>query len=255
MSQRRVSPEGWDVQETMRVLLPAIAWHLHKTTSSGLIGQQELHHLLVETLQQNDERLSENEVHSRASQFRRNVSEMTVIRIGEYSQHLQQNPEAMLDSFAPLGCQARQLPLSDDLLKDEMTKGRVLFLLDGLDEIIDTKQRREVAQRIEEFALSHPQCRILVTSRIVGYREAQLGGEFSQFTISPFEDKEIRRFAENWYQALGTPESAEELVKAIQDNPPIRRLASNPLLITVIALIHWRGTKLPHHRVTLSPGR
>ncbi|MBI3796776.1 MAG: hypothetical protein HY268_07390 [Deltaproteobacteria bacterium] len=112
--------------------------------------------------------------------------------------------------------------------------------------------RREVARCIEEFVQTHPHCRVVVTSRIVGYREARLGERFSQFTISPFEDGEIRRFAENWYRALGRPkDGAGPLVQAIQASPSVRRLAANPLLLTVIALLHWRGTKLPHHRVTL----
>ena len=173
------------------------------------------------------------------------------VRIGLYSQHLQQNPEATLDDYAPLGCQLFQLPMTDELLKTAMAQGRVLFLLDGLDEIIDTTQRREVAQRVEQFARAHAQCPIIVTSRIVGYREAHLSGEFSQFTIRPFEEPEIRKFAESWYQSLGMPNSADALVNAIQGNDSIRKLASNPLLLTVIALIHHRGDKLPHHRVKL----
>ena len=174
------------------------------------------------------------------------------VRIGEYAQHLQHSPAATLDTFAPLSCQARQLPLSDELLTDALDRNRVVFLLDGLDEVIAAGQRREVARRIEEFARAHPPCRVIVTSRIVGYREGQLGGGFPQFTISPFADPEIRRFAEKWYGALGEPAgNAERLVRAIQDNLSVRRLAANPLLLTVIALIHWRGTKLPNHRVTL----
>src|SRR5262249_36067390 len=89
------------------------------------------------------------------------------IRIGEYAQHLQANPQAPLDAFAPLSRQVRQLPLFDTLLNDAMGQGRVLFLLDGLDEIIETGQRREIARRIEEFARDHLQCRMIVTSRIV----------------------------------------------------------------------------------------
>src|SRR5262249_43598619 len=138
-----------------------------------------------------------------------------------------------------------------ELLKDALAQGHVFFLLDGLDEIINPGQRREIAQHLVHYARLHPQCRLLVTSRLVGYREAQLGGEFVQYTIRPFEDNEIGRFAQEWYAALELPANAEELVRAIQDNTSIRRLASNPLLLTVIALMHWRGTKLPHHRVTL----
>lgn len=93
---------------------------------------------------------------------------------------------------------------------------------------------------------------MIVTSRLVGYREMQLGGAFVQFTISPFADEDIRRFAEKWYAALGVPDDAKQLVQAIQENPSVRRLAANPLLLTVIALIHWRGgTKLPHQRAKL----
>src|SRR5262249_53641230 len=98
------------------------------------------------------------------------------IRISEYAQYLQGYPETLLDTFAPASCQARQLPLTDALLKDAMARGGVIFLLDGLDEIIDTQQRREVAQRLEQFAWYHSQCRVLVTSRVVSYREAQLRG-------------------------------------------------------------------------------
>lgn len=160
------------------------------------------------------------------------------VRVGLYAQHLKEkDPDTTLDEYAPFGCQVFQLPLTPELLKAEMERGRALFLLDGLDEIIDTAQRREVAQRVEAFARTCPSCPIVITSRIVGYREAPLSGEFSQFTISPFSEPEIRRFAENWYQALGMPNNASALVDAILGNESIRRLASNPLLLTVIALI------------------
>lgn len=173
------------------------------------------------------------------------------VRVGEYAQHVQQNPEAALDDFALTTSQSRDLPLTAPLLEDAKARGRALFLFDGLDEVIETGLRREMARRVEAFALDNPQCRVLVTSRVVGYREAQLGAGFAQFDIGPFEDDEIRLFAERWYEALGKPENAASLVEALSGNPSIRRLASNPLLLTVIALIHWRGTRLPHHRAKL----
>ena len=63
----------------------------------------------------------------------------------------------------------------------------------------------------------------------------------------PPEDDDIRRFIDQWYAALQElPESAVELWKAIEDSPSVRRLAANPLLLTVIALMHHRLAKLPH---------
>src|SRR5262249_43533224 len=54
------------------------------------------------------------------------------IRLGEYAQHLQHHSVTTLEAFAPAGCQVHQLPLTDELLKDAVMRGRVLFLLDGL---------------------------------------------------------------------------------------------------------------------------
>ena len=79
MSHRHVSPEGWDAPETMQLLLPTVAWHLHHTTSTGLIRQKALHSLLVDVLQEHNPGMSERDAHTRASQFRRNVSEFSGI--------------------------------------------------------------------------------------------------------------------------------------------------------------------------------
>lgn len=174
------------------------------------------------------------------------------VRIGEYSQHLQHHPATTIEEYAPQGCQARQLPLSEELLRAALASNQAVFLLDGLDEVIATDFRRAVAEQLAAFARRHPQCRMFVTSRIVGYRETQLSNDFTQFTIRPFDDSEIQHFAQRWYAALGEPASnAERLVEAITGNASVRRLAANPLLLTVIALIHWRGTKLPQHRAKL----
>src|SRR5262249_55716800 len=79
MSQRRVSPEGWDAQQALRLFLPTIAWHIHHTTASGLIGHERLQSLLVEALQRDDPGASKLDAHARVSQFLRNVSEFNGI--------------------------------------------------------------------------------------------------------------------------------------------------------------------------------
>ncbi|MGE0126792.1 MAG: NACHT domain-containing NTPase [Blastocatellales bacterium] len=171
------------------------------------------------------------------------------VRVGLYAQHLKDHPDATIADFAPR--QDAQLPLTEELLQDAMQKGKVLFLLDGLDEIIATSQRREVAQAVDAFAREHPDCPVIVTSRVVGYREAALSSEFEQFTIRPFDDEEIKAFINHWHEAVGQPELAASLIETIERQEPIRKLASNPLLLTVTALIHLRNVKLPNRRVEL----
>ena len=52
--------------------------------------------------------------------------------------------------------------------------GLALVVFDGLDEIFDTAVREQVIRQIEAFAGRYPQVRVLVTTRVVGYRRATL---------------------------------------------------------------------------------
>ena len=171
------------------------------------------------------------------------------VRIGLYAQHLKDHPDATVAEFAPK--QNYQLPLTEELLLHEMERGKALFLLDGLDEIVDTAQRQDVARRVNEFASDNPDCPVIVTSRIVGYPAASLGSSFEQFTVRPFDDEEIESFVRHWYQTLGETDRADDLIESLKGNPSVRRLATNPLLLTVTSLIHRRKTKLPSRRVEL----
>ena len=76
-------------------------------------------------------------------------------------------------------------------------------------------------------------------------------------------EQQIRRFLERWCQVVEdaqTPELPHEqhhqtaqreingIMKAIHDAPGVRRLAVNPLLLRILALIHRTGAQLPQKR-------
>jgi HEAT repeat protein len=152
-------------------------------------------------------------------------------------------------------------------LLDALQQGKALLLLDGLDEVIDTGDRAQIAREIEDFvAALHPHNRVIVTSRITGYREAALGGDYQHFTLLDLERPQIERFLTRWCQAqerfLSKDASAEEIARraqleidgilqAVDENPGVQRLAVNPLLLTILALIHRNGARLPNRRVEL----
>jgi len=59
-----------------------------------------------------------------------------------------------------------------------------------------------------------------------------------------------------WYDAIKSEisesthtEGADDLIQALRAKPQIARMAANPLLLTIIVLMHWRGVKLPSRRV------
>ncbi|MEZ4677613.1 MAG: HEAT repeat domain-containing protein [Caldilineaceae bacterium] len=163
-----------------------------------------------------------------------------------------------------------------DLLQSELTAGGCLVLLDGLDEIVEADDRRGVVQRIEDFIRRHDQGgqrggnRFLVTSRIAGYRSAPLvgsGGEpLPHYVVQEMDDEQIGRFLDRWCRAVEdfqTPDLSEEarhatakreidgIQAAISKTSGVRRLAGNPLMLRVLALIHRTGARLPQKRVEL----
>ena len=146
-----------------------------------------------------------------------------------------------------------------NLFKWAIENGKALILLDGLDEVIDAAHRMKVSEEIRKLLTSFLNNKYVVTSRLIGYESVRLAG-FEHFIIQPFERKDIEHFAKRWYRAIAeesdknfkeAEKNANELIEAIFRNKSIERLATNPLLMTIIALIHYRGKKLPNRRVEL----
>ncbi len=146
-----------------------------------------------------------------------------------------------------------------------LRQGKAVILLDGLDEVADPNLRRRVSEMVDAFARAYAGCRFVVTSRIVGYIDTvKLGGEFAVATVKDFSLDDIRAFLTNWHRAIavgmmGATEAAfrfaeaqtRQLLDAIQSNNRILELAINPLMLTVIALVHRDRVKLPDRRAEL----
>lgn len=179
--------------------------------------------------------------------------------------------QALLDyltqyGFSEMGFTAEQERLElRTQFEVKLSNGRVLWLLDGLDEQRDQHVQKRTVQAIEALRQHYPGNRFVVTSRIVGYDAAPLGGGFNTATLEPFNDEQMSQFFQRWYYAVEKSEDivddkhtlkratdkAAQLLEQIKLNPGIRLLAANPLLCTIIGLIQRQGATLPELRVEL----
>ncbi len=147
------------------------------------------------------------------------------------------------------------------LIKHALAAGEALILIDGLDEVGKPALRQRVKERVGDFVAdpAFDDNQIVITTRIVGYERSGLIGRFPHFTLAELEDEQIREFVDNWYgaihsempDAIDVPSERQQLLDAITSNESIHRLARNPLLLTIIALIKWQGRALPDQRVLL----
>lgn len=148
-----------------------------------------------------------------------------------------------------------------DFILHHLQTGRVILLFDGVDELPDLSFKTLVRERVESMATSFPGNTVIVTSRIAGYEaEARFSGycAFDHRQMAPLRDREIRRFAEDWHAARTEDEKdrrrqVAELMRILTDpeSQPIRELARNPLLLTIMVLVHRVDAMLPDERVVL----
>lgn len=128
--------------------------------------------------------------------------------------------------------------------------GGAITVFDGLDEILNVRERRQVAERIEIFVRLYPNCPVLVTSRISGYANTPLADDlFSLFIILPFDDAEVQRYVDSWF-ALDEDVSPGILQKnktTFFDNIQRldQRLYRNPLSLALLCNLSKANGYLP----------
>ncbi|MEW6668488.1 MAG: SUMF1/EgtB/PvdO family nonheme iron enzyme [Thermodesulfobacteriota bacterium] len=155
---------------------------------------------------------------------------------------------------------AQNLRFAKDALEAALERGEAMLLLDGLDEIQDASNQGLVRDVILAFQKRYKKARMLVTCRVLSYQEESARFEgVPFFDLAPFDEEMISAFIKAWYTELQrleikSHEEADGMVERLQEavqRPDIRRLAPNPLLLTVMALVHTYKGKLPDERAML----
>jgi formylglycine-generating enzyme required for sulfatase activity len=142
--------------------------------------------------------------------------------------------------------------------QESLEKRMILLALDGLDEV-PQDLRGCVRQAVGAFMQTYAVERIIITSRTRSYTGQAVLPNFQPFTIAPFDEEKINRFAHAWYNEqnrlghIGPEQSArraDDLTSA-SNSPDLIEMASNPMMLTSIAIIHQKDIGLPRERVRL----
>jgi HEAT repeat protein len=157
---------------------------------------------------------------------------------------------------------------SDDLLRallgSVLEMGQCLLLFDGLDEV-EVPSRPRVASWIERLAATFRRCRIVVTSRVVGYHPLELPNG-AEVTLQPFAAEQVEDYVRAWHRAVHAWElgsahgldaheaaaaehEADALLRALGADAHLRALAATPLMLSAMVLIRRSEGRLPAHRI------
>jgi formylglycine-generating enzyme required for sulfatase activity len=155
---------------------------------------------------------------------------------------------------------AQNLEAAETPLRQALEDGQAIVLLDGLDEISTASQRAFVRDAVLAFAGRYAKSRFIVTCRTLSYQDrAWQLPYFPAFTLAAFDEQKIDRFIVAWFADLArlqviktddAPHFTSSLQTAVR-RPDLWRLAPNPMLLTVMALVHTHKGRLPDARALL----
>jgi formylglycine-generating enzyme required for sulfatase activity len=166
-----------------------------------------------------------------------------------------------LDREAARHCEIQEGALSSLIGKND---GNVLLLLDGLDEAGDEQRRAYLAQVIDNLARRYDKQRYVVASRTAGYGGLVYLPDFLERHLSPLDEQEAQALLRKWFDAVyarlhaigrrrqdAAADQAAQLWEVIERNDRLRDMATNPLLLTVMALLQFNSVRLPDQRAKL----
>lgn len=143
-------------------------------------------------------------------------------------------------------------PDATEFTKAALEKGKLLILLDGLDEVPQDQEDRAIEQ-IRTLVDRYHQNRFIASCRVAAYK----GGfpRFKDVAMAPFRDDQIEQFIHNWFgsekdQAANTANQCWDLLKR-PEYQAARELAQTPLLLTLLCAVYNTSLDFPKNRAAL----
>jgi formylglycine-generating enzyme required for sulfatase activity len=146
-------------------------------------------------------------------------------------------------------------PYLDSLL-ETIRKGKCLLVLDGLDEV-PYDLRLRIRQFVGVLNETYAPERLIVTCRIRSYSGSTEIPGLERYTLAPFNQEKIDHFVQAWYNAFKQHYTTEQIKFRKEDLTraalagDLVEMASNPMLLTVMAIIHQEDVHLPPEKVKL----
>ncbi|WP_280359230.1 NACHT domain-containing protein [Nocardia otitidiscaviarum] len=174
-----------------------------------------------------------------------------LVILRDYATHYSQG--ASILEFIELVCKTTySISPPENSIEYCLLNGRAIVFFDGLDELLDTADRRRIVGAVEGFANRYPTVEIVVTSRKVGYNEAALSNEiFSVARLGSFDEPRRTDYVGKWFTLDDAiePSRVEGISQAfLNDSRFVNDLTSNPLMLSLMCGIYAFEGYIPRNR-------
>jgi hypothetical protein len=143
-------------------------------------------------------------------------------------------------------------PTSQEFAIKLLEQGKLLILLDGLDEV-PRVNLNIVIDTIQGFVTKYDKNRFIASCRVAAYRSTW--NRFRDIELADFDNTQIRQFIQNWFSSeldkqTKTSERCWRLLNE-PSNAAAKELAHTPLLLTFFCLVYDGTQGFPSNRATL----
>jgi hypothetical protein len=169
------------------------------------------------------------------------------------------------DPSIPIYVQLRDLPLEGDfdsaqiesivsandedlkhILRDRDSLSRILLVLDGLDEVPSAGARRQVLDYVTRLCLTLPTVRVVLSTRELSYEQHL--PDFAHVRLEPFNESQIAKWSLQYIARHRPRHDWAAFIDHLSQTPDVAALATNPLLLSLIASLFVRDRVLPENK-------
>jgi hypothetical protein len=175
-----------------------------------------------------------------------------IITIREFGQFLKIGGGSIADYIVETSNSHYQNPFDKMAVEYLLSTGRLYIIFDGLDELLDTQYRKDIAEVIDMFAWSNPAVNILVTSRTVGYaHNAMDSNVFTELALGGFTKSQVEEYVRKWFDLtsdLSLSQRDDISAKFMSESEHASDIRSNPLMLGLMCTIYKTESYIPRNR-------
>jgi len=135
-----------------------------------------------------------------------------------------------------------------------LKEGKLLVLMDGLDEVPTSELRRNVQDQLREIIEQYASNRWILTCRTQIIASIPEG--FTSVEVADFSAEQVQQFVQNWFRASG--QSAIEISRdwvrfnsAVNKNLALKELTVTPVLLSLMCLVFHDEGEMPSQMTDL----
>lgn len=169
-----------------------------------------------------------------------------MVPIQKYAERIARHEDDLIELLMAACSASYAMPVTRQTLTYLLVTGRVVLIVDGIDELGEAAKRRDLTEMVESFASAYPRTRIIVTSREIGYDEASLDHDlFPAVIVQPFTTADVERYANHWFKIVDRRELAAPF---LVESSRVSDLRESPLILSLLCALYQAEQSLPGNR-------